>query len=104
VENPPKRKPKIRNRTRYCRNALNLTQKEAAFIMGVPPPQFSKWEQGEVEPGVYNAIGLAVTTGRLVEDIFFDYRREWQEKVRERAGQVNPMGKKVEKISSAPKI
>ena len=60
--------------------------------MGVLPPQFSRWEQGEVDPGVYNAIGLAVTTGRLVEDIFSEYRQEWQEKIRGRTKPLNLEG------------
>jgi transcriptional regulator with XRE-family HTH domain len=82
--NSPDIKPKIRNRINYCRMAKNLSQKEAAFLMGVPPPQVSKWETGETEPGVYNAIGLAVTTGKPVEDIYLDYYEEWQEKIAER--------------------
>jgi len=90
MENSPQRKPKINNRIRYCRAAINLSQKEAAFRMGVPPPQFSRWEQGEVDPGVYNAIGLAVATGRLVEDIFLEYRQEWQGKIKGRTKPLNP--------------
>jgi transcriptional regulator with XRE-family HTH domain len=55
-----------------------------AFLMGVSQPQISRWENGEREPGIYNAIGLAVAMRRAAEDIFFDYRKEWQEKIRER--------------------
>lgn len=64
--------------------AINLKQKEMAFLMGLSPSQISRWEKGKREPGVYNAIGLAVATHRLVEDIFFDYRQEWQRKIKER--------------------
>lgn len=85
MPNIPKRKPKIRNRIRYCRAALNLEQGDVAFLMEVPRSQISRWERGGREPGVYNAIGLATATGRLVEDVFFEYRRQWQEKIRGRS-------------------
>ncbi len=52
--------------------------------MGTDHSQISKWERGEKEPGIYNAIGLAVVTRRMAEDLFFDYRQEWQEKIGER--------------------
>ena len=84
MPNPSKRKPRIRNRLYNCRKAINLTQKDAAFLMGMEDTQISKWETGEREPGIYNAIGLAVVTGGTVEDVFFDYRQEWQEKIDER--------------------
>ena len=84
MTNPPKRKPKVKNRIRYYRMVKDLTQKEAAFLMGLAPQQVSEWEVGEAEPGVYNAIGLAVATGKPVEYIFFDYWREWQEKIEAR--------------------
>ena len=74
----------MKNRIRYYRMVKDLTQKEAAFLMGLAPQQVSEWEVGEAEPGVYNAIGLAVATGKPVEYIFFDYRREWQEKIEAR--------------------
>jgi transcriptional regulator with XRE-family HTH domain len=64
--------------------ALNLEQEDLAFLMDLDSTQISKWEQGERLPGIYNAIGLAAATGRLVEDIFFDFRREWQERFKER--------------------
>ena len=74
----------MKNRIRYYRMVKDLTQKKAAFLMGLTPQQVSEWEVGEVEPGVYNAIGLAVATGKPVEYIFFDYWREWQEKIEAR--------------------
>ena len=92
-----KREPKIKNRIRYCRLAISLSQKDLAFLMGVPASQVFRWEKGEREPLIYNAVGLAVATQRLVEDVFFDYRREWQERIRERAKLLNSMDKKVEK-------
>lgn len=52
--------------------------------MGVSQPQISKWENGGGEPRAYNVIGLAAATGRMVEDIFFDYHQEWQKKIKER--------------------
>ena len=81
MPNPSKRKPRIRNRLYNCRKAQNLSQEDAAFLMGMDHSQFSKWERGEKEPGIYNAVGLAVVTGGTVEDVFFDYRQEWQEKI-----------------------
>ena len=89
MENLLKRGPIIKNRIHYCRMAVNRRQKEIAFLMGLPSSQISRWEKSRREPGVYNAIGLAVTTGRLVEDIFFNYRQEWQEKIRGREKLLN---------------
>ncbi len=84
MEKPSKRKPKIRNRLYNCRKAINLTQEEAAFRMGLNRCQISKWERGEKDPNIYNAVGLAVATRSAVEDIFFDYRKEWEAKIRKR--------------------
>lgn len=77
-------KPKIRNRIKYCRTVMRLQQKDLAFLMDLPAAQISKWELGERIPGVYNAIGLSVVMGVLVDEIFHDFRREWQERVRKR--------------------
>lgn len=79
-----RQKPAISNRLRYCRATMNLKQKELAFLLDLEPTQISKWEQGERLPGIYNAVGLAVATGRKVEDVFLDFRKEWEEKVEER--------------------
>lgn len=103
MESPTKRKPRIKNRIRYCREALNLTQKEVAFLMGVDHSQISRWESGEKEPSISNAIGLAVATRRMVEDVFFGYRQEWQEKIREREQLLNSK-QMVEKNSFKPNI
>ncbi len=84
MRNSSKRKPKIKNRICYCRKAVNLNQKEAAFLMGVNHRQISQWERGTKNPNLYNAVGLAVVTQKLVEDVFFDYRQEWKEKILER--------------------
>ena len=85
--------PIIRNRIRFCRTSYNLKQKQLAFLMGVKETQISKWEQGVMEPGGYNTVGLAVATGRLVEEVFFDYRKEWQETVRKRWKLLNTVEK-----------
>lgn len=104
MENSAKRrKPKIRNRLRYCRTAINLGQEEMAFLMGVSQPRISEWENGGREPGVYNAIGLATATDRMVEDVFFDYRQEWQERIRERK-KLFDSKEKVEKTLTKSKI
>ena len=92
------REPIIKNRLRYCRMAISLSQKDLAFLMGLPASEISRWERGKRIPSVYNAIGLAVAAQRLVEDVFFDYRGEWQERIKKRAKLLNPADKKVEKI------
>lgn len=69
--------------------SINRKQKEMAFLMGLPASQLSRWEKGIRIPGVYYAIGLAVVTRRLVDDLFSDFRREWQEKIRQRQKLLN---------------
>ena len=91
-----KREPIIKNRLRYCRMAIGLSQKDVAFLMELPHQQISRWERGERIPNVYNAIGLSVAVKRLVDEVFFDYREEWQARVKERAKLFNSMNKKVE--------
>ena len=93
------KEPNIKNRLRYCRMAISLSQKDLAFLMGLPPSQISRWERGKRMPSVYNAIGMAVAAQRLVEDVFFDYRGEWQERIKERAKLLNSADKKVEKFN-----
>ena len=93
-----KKEPIIKNRLHYCRMAISLSQKDMAFLMGLPASQISRWERGKRIPSVYNAIGLAVAARRLVEDVFFDYRGEWQERIKERAKLLNPEDKKGRKI------
>ena len=85
---------------RHCRTAINLDQKEAAFLMGVDPAQLCRWERGEIEPGIYNAIGLAAATNRLVEDIFLGYRQEWQEKINARKKLFDSRQKEKEELCS----
>lgn len=91
-----KREPIIKNRLRYCRMAISLSQKDLAFLMGLPAQQISRWERGGRIPNVYNAIGLAVASQRLVEDVFLDYRQEWQERIRKKAKLLSAVDKKVE--------
>lgn len=98
--NPPKREPIIKNRIRYCRTAISLSQKDLAFLMELRVQQISRWEKGDRRPNLYSAIGLAVATQRLVDDLFLDYRREWQERIKKRAKLLNPADKKVEKIKN----
>jgi transcriptional regulator with XRE-family HTH domain len=98
-----KQKPKISNRLRYCRMTQRLKQKELAFLLDLEPTQISKWEQGERLPGIYNAVGLAVATDRLVEDVFFDFRKEWQEKIRDKRKLLGTAGKELMKTYSQRK-
>lgn len=81
--------------------AIGLSQKDLAFLMGLSIPHICRWEKGERKPSLYNAIGLAVATKRLVDDLFLDWRQEWQERVGKRAKLLNP---KVEKVLPEPKI
>ncbi|MFA6130492.1 MAG: helix-turn-helix transcriptional regulator [Candidatus Omnitrophota bacterium] len=99
-EDSLEREPIIKNRLRYCRMAISLSQKDVAFLMELPVSQISRWERGKRIPSVYNAIGLAVAAQRLVEDVFFDYRGEWRERIKERAKLLNPEDKKVEKLKN----
>ncbi|MDD5430903.1 MAG: helix-turn-helix transcriptional regulator [Candidatus Pacebacteria bacterium] len=80
----PKRIPKIQNRIHYCRMIAGLKQKDISFLMKKPESQISRWERGSRVPNVYHAIGLAIATNRLVDDLFSDYRREWKEKIRKK--------------------
>jgi len=64
--------------------------------MGLSWQQISRWERGGRTPNLYNAIGLAVATQRLVEDLFLDYRRDWQERIGEKAKLLSAVDKKVE--------
>ena len=63
---------------------LNFTQKELAFLLGLPITSISRWENGGRIPGVYYAIGLSVATHRLVDELFSDYRNEWKDIIRQR--------------------
>lgn len=81
---PPKRVPRIRNRIYNCRKGVGLTQKELAFLLGITTSGISKWERGRAEPRIYNAIGLGIAIDEPLDDIFFDYPKEWQEKIKER--------------------
>lgn len=96
-----KREPIIKNRIRYCRTAISLSQKDLAFLMERRVQQISRWEKGDRRPNLYSAIGLAVASRRLVEDLFLDYRQEWQERIGKRAKLLNS---KVEKVLTEPKI
>lgn len=64
--------------------AINLSQKNLAFLLDLPAPEVSYWEKGRRKPGIYNAIGLAVATQRFIEDVFFDYYAEWRGLIAER--------------------
>jgi transcriptional regulator with XRE-family HTH domain len=67
----------------------NLRQKDLAFLMELDSTQISRWEQGRQVPSGYYAVGLAVATGRLVEEMFFDYRKEWQKRISAREKLLN---------------
>jgi transcriptional regulator with XRE-family HTH domain len=62
----------------------NYTQKELAYLLGLPATTISRWENGSRIPGVKYAVGLSVATNRLVDEIFRDFRNEWVEKINQR--------------------
>lgn len=82
---------------------MKLKQKELAFLLDLEPTQISKWEQSERLPSIYNAVGLAVATGRMVDEVFFDFRQEWQKKVMERKKLLDTVGKELMKTYSQRK-
>lgn len=47
------------NRFRECREKTSYSQKQVAIILGVKPPQISKWESGTGNPSRENCIKLA---------------------------------------------
>ena len=93
-----RQKPIIRNRLRFSRMTQKLNQEDLAFLMGLVPTQISKWEHGERLPSIYNAVGLAVMTGRMVDEVFWDYRKEWIKKREERMKLLDTVRKKRELI------
>jgi len=77
-----KKRPNGCNRIHDCR--MGVQQKDIAFLMEKDSTQISKWERGHRIPGVDNAMGLAVATGRLTQELFFDYHLEWKKKIEKR--------------------
>lgn len=51
------------NRFKECREKTSYTQKQVAVILGVKPPQISKWESGTGNPSRENCIKLAKLYG-----------------------------------------
>lgn len=47
------------NRFRECREKTVYSQKQVAMMIGVKPPQLSKWENGTGNPSRENCIKLA---------------------------------------------
>ena len=47
------------NRFKECREKTLYSQKQVALILGVKPPQISKWESGAGSPSRENCIKLA---------------------------------------------
>ena len=79
------------NRVRICRMLARYSQKDLAFLLGVPATTVSKWENWLVSPSVHYAIGLSVACHRLVDEIFPDCRRDWIETVNRRAAELEKM-------------
>jgi len=98
------KKAKTRNRLRYCRMTSNMKQQDIAYLMELESTVISKWEQGERLPGIYNAIGLAIATGCLVEDVFYDFWKEWQERILKRRKLLSAVEKAGESSSYTQKV
>lgn len=56
------------NRFRECREKTLYSQKQVALMLGVKPPQISKWESGSGGPSRENCIKLA-----KLYDVSVDY-------------------------------
>lgn len=73
------------NRVAMYRRMMHYTQKDAAYLLGVPRETLSRWEHGLNTPSVYHAIGISVAFRHLVDVIFVDYRNDWIATIGQRA-------------------
>ena len=73
------------NRIRNYRVMSRYTQKDLAYLLGVPRQTVSRWEVGERVPGANYAVGIGVALHRMADDIFYPYRREWVDTINRRA-------------------
>ena len=55
------------NRFKECREKTQYTQKQVALLIGVKPPQLSKWESGTGRPSRENCIKLAQLYGVTID-------------------------------------
>lgn len=56
-----------KNRFRECREKTVYSQKQVAIMIGVKPPQLSKWESGTAKPSRENCLKLAQLYGVSVD-------------------------------------
>lgn len=61
------------------------SQKELAYLLGVPERTLARWEGSIRTPSVHHAIGLEVALHRLVSEIFSHNRQEWVATISRRA-------------------
>ena len=74
-----------KNRIHVIRMLAHYTQEDLAHLLKVPVQLVSKWENWQVTPSVYYAIGLSVAFHRLVDEIFPEYRENWVQVINQRA-------------------
>ena len=68
---------KLQNRIQICRIMARYSQKELAYLLGVPQKTVARWERWTRTPSVYHAIGIEVALRRFAGEIFSQHRREW---------------------------
>lgn len=76
---------KLQNRIRICRMLARYSQKDLAYLLGVPQRTLARWECWLRTPSVYHAIGLEVALHRMAGEIFSQHRQEWIATVNRRA-------------------
>ena len=63
----------IQNQLKSNRKSIGYTQKEVAEILGLNSvAQISRWERGERNPNLKQALQLSALYHRLVNDLFWD--------------------------------
>jgi len=74
--------PKIKNKLRIYRKQYNLTQKQVAQILELKCSSIiSRWECGDKQPSLQQALQLSALYKRLVTDIFYDFFCEERTKI-----------------------
>ena len=72
----------ISNISRRYRRGRTLTQKNVCSILGIRHTNvLSRWENGNIEPSLRNAIRLSLVYGKPVEELFCDLHKELHEEL-----------------------
>lgn len=62
------------NKLKEVREELNLTQKEMAFICGMPLVTYQRYESSKRVPDIYTGKRMAKAVGKTVEELFPEER------------------------------